>query len=125
MGWDAYSSADLRDKATKIAFELASKRVIDQCGTVDGSLEGGGLGISSSARMLETAFERTGEQALGFFFHPYQDDKVSIEQAKILAYKLNWNFEFDVPLDERYAYWSAKEFVNTCAQLGLEIRFSY
>ena len=125
MGWDAYSSADLRDKATKLAFELASKRVIDQCGSVDGSLETGGLGMSLSAKMLETASLRTKGDLLGFWFHPYQDDQVLPDQAKSLSENLNWDFEYEIPKDERWAYWSAKEFVSTCAVLGLEIRFSY
>jgi hypothetical protein len=125
MGWDAFSSADLRNKTTKQAFDLASKRVIDKSGSVDGSLESGGLGMSSSAKMLETASLKTGECILGFFFHPYQEDKVSVDQVKVLAKNLNWDFEFDLSREERWAYWSAKEFINICAEQGLEIRFSY
>jgi len=125
MGWDAYSSKDLRDEAQKIAFELASKRVIEKCGSVDGSLETGGLGLSTSARMLSLASEQTGEGYLGFYFHPYQDDPVTPEQVKVLAELLIWNFEFTLPREEKWAFWSAREFINVCAELELGIRFSY
>ena len=125
MGWDAYSNADLRNEAQKIAFKSASKRVINNCNSADGGLAVGALGLSDSARMLEKAFEKTGEDNIGFFFHPYQDDYVTVEQVKVLADKLNWDFEFEISSEQRWAYWSAKEFINTCAELGLEIRFSY
>ncbi|MCZ4244968.1 hypothetical protein [Pedobacter punctiformis] len=123
MGWDAYCTPQLA--ANNQEFKEASKRVLHYCSSADGGLSKGSLGLSDSARMLEKAFEKTGEDTIGFFFHPYQDDEVTPEQVKILSQRLNWNFYKEIRYEQRWAYWSAKEFIETCALLGLGIRFSY
>jgi hypothetical protein len=128
MGWDAFSSAKgsgfkIEDIEIKNAFESASISIVNSSGKVDGSLSRGGLGLSDSARMLSKAIDNTAVGEIDFFFHPYQDEEVTADQAKQLAMKLNWNFELDY--DDMYAYWSAKEFIRVCAEFGLSIRFSF
>lgn len=128
MGWDAYSLvprtlAEMQNPQHVIAFKESSKTIVEKFGSVDGSLSNGGLGLSYSASMLEKASEKTGEDVLGFFFHPYQDDELTPDQVKVLNERLNWNFEIEKG-DEAYLQ-SAKEFIRVCSDLGVGIRFSY
>ncbi len=120
MGWDAASSANidwendkLEDENLDHLFKLAAKYVKEKTGTVDGYLELGGLDVSNCAYMLEKA---TGKNC-------WNEKGWSVEEVKQLQESANWNFEYDE--EEAWSYWSAKKFLEVCAEASLSISFSY
>jgi hypothetical protein len=133
MGWDAYATKQgkrlahkweqvgdgpattlvLADDEQRAIFAAARARVLEQSPVIDGFLETGGLDVSTCAKMLE---EATDESA-------YSDDGWSAEGVKLLAASANWEFEVDD--DERWAYWSARVFLETCAAHGFGIVFDW
>ena len=108
MGWDAFSS--VLDHNLPI-FKLVADKVKQKCGSVDDLLQSGGLDCSVCAYVLEIA---TGESA-------WNEDGWNAEKVKYLYENAKWP-------ENGYDCWaveSAKEFLNVCAKLGLEIHFSY
>lgn len=124
MGWDAYSEPfntvwgfeDKFDDGTKTGDrewdEVVDKLFKEGVRPIDGLLRHGGLDVSTCGRMLEQA---TGESV---YRDPWPPEKV-----KELAAKANWDFPIDEP--ERWAWHSAKAFLEHCAKLGRGIRFSW
>ncbi len=126
MGWDAFALSpetsdwvaaanqktkelEIVDEKTTVAFAAAVLRVVGKAGGVDADLKIGGLGCRSCAEM----FEQAGAS-------PYSD--WDAEKVKDIARTANWDFD---PGEDAWAYWSAREFLQTCADLGLAVRFSY
>lgn len=120
MGWDAFSSAKynyetgiFEDPSIGKLFKEASDFVKSLTGSVDGSLDHGVLDVSTCGEMLERG---TGENC-------WTEDPWDKETVKRLAMTANWNFEYDIA--DAWAYWSAKKFLEICAEAGLSIRFSF
>jgi hypothetical protein len=114
MGWDANALRDGRyinyaaDAAElAAAFEAAAREVQRLAGSVDHWLFHGGLDCSSTRYVIEQAI---GREAIGIF---------SPEDVREFVATAKW--PDPVGLDE-YAlsmYWSARKFLETCAELGL------
>jgi hypothetical protein len=119
MGWDAYSEhGEFQGKwphKSKAAFAAASRRVKRKAGSVDWLLERGGLDVSNCAYALENA---TGESA-------WDQDGWEAKKVKRLAKSAQWPALEDVDKSEWWAILSAREFLETCAKLGLRIDFSW
>lgn len=128
MGWDAYATTKqgerlntencskgirIKNKRIRSAFKIADEKCVKEHGSVDGFLSSGGLDVSICAKMLEKA---TGQSA-------WSEDGWDYLQVKIIAILANWNFKYEK--QNAWAYASAKIFLETCAELGLGITFSY
>lgn len=131
MGWDAFSSAKthwgytgknnfvlvMEDKEHFDAFKNAVKKVkAITGGTADGYLNRGSLDARQCGEMLQKA---TGESCMRSL-----DNSEIVwgkRMVKSMAKKADWNFKFGK--DDTCAYWSAKVFLETCAELGLSITF--
>lgn len=117
MGWDAFALVEY-DEHFKITgrladvFQKVSDEVKEKTGTVDGLLAKGGLDVDDCAYMLEHA---TGLSAWSVEW--------TADYVKELNDRANWNFEY--PIEDAWAYWSARRFLETCASEGLPIRFSW
>jgi len=129
MGWDAFSSIEktfgypqrgnqfipvFEYKEQRDAFVKASRRVRKLTGTVDNYLEQGALDCGACAEMLGMA---TGEECRNAV-----DVDWSKKKVQSLAKKANWDFKFKK--EDAWAYWSAKLFLETCAELRLSISMS-
>lgn len=116
MGWDAYSIGDeesgLSAFQVRTCFQEATLFVQALTGVADAWLPKGGLDCSVCARMLAKA---TGEDVYG--------DPWTAEKVKELNASASWGFVFEE--DQAWAYWSARKFLETCAELGLGIEFSW
>ena len=108
MSWDAIA---INGKNHKDRFKEASELVKEKTGSVDGMLEDGMLDCKLSGEML---FDATGESV-------YSATPWSPEKVQELNQKANWNFEYDKK--DKWAHKSAQIFLQTCAELGLGIRF--
>jgi hypothetical protein len=127
MGWDAYSKQDgvnprgfdenrnwiILDPDLRAAFAAATEEVLEKAGGVDGMLERGGLDCSDCGQMLERA---TGQSV-----YTYTD--WSVAKVRRLNKKANWDFEPES--GEEWAYWSARKFLEVCAEHGLSVNFSW
>jgi hypothetical protein len=120
MGWDAYSSAEYLHEVGRFknplhteAFEKACAQVKELGGTVDAFLEMGSLDCSACCRMLE---EATGESC-------YNEEGWNADKVQELSEKADWRILYDN--DDAWAYWSARKFLETCAELNLSIEFSW
>lgn len=120
MGWDAYSSVNYLYDQRRIenaehdaAFKSAAKEVTQLAGTVDGYLETGGLDCSACCKMLQ---EATGDDC-------YDEEGWSSERVKQLNERADWRIPYGK--DDAWAYWSARKFLELCAQFNLSIRFSW
>lgn len=120
MGWDAHSSATYNYEnkrfermAHQKAFLLAVDEVKTLTGAVDGSLIRGGLDCSDCCKMLE---EATGASC-------YDEVGWSPERVKQLNESADWRIPFGK--DDAWAYWSARKFLEVCAELKLSIKFSW
>lgn len=105
MGWDAYT------EGSKDGFKEASNFVKEKTGSVDGMLEDGGLDCMDCGLFLQ---EATGESV----FKPEG-------WPKNLVKELNANTKWDEIEDKEplWAFWSARKFLETCAELELDIKF--
>lgn len=124
MGWDAYAEPverlwawkhgrdGIRDPKQDKAFKAAEKRVIKMADQVDGFLRQGGLDVSNCAYKLQ---EATGASCWG--------PDWSAEKVKRFAKDAYW--DKDCKPEDLWAQLSAKEFLETCAKLGLSIRFTW
>jgi hypothetical protein len=120
MGWDChatrlgrllrYKQAPHRiyNPILDAAFRQAAKDARQLGGEADVLLELGALHLRECADMLR--------QATGL--DPYLKGWSSgeVQQA-------NWNFNYGK--DQRAAYWSARKFLETCAEQQLGVKFTY
>ena len=123
MGWDAFAMQRgkhlerdwpmrrIKKRRFRRAFTKASERTHDRTGQVDWMLQIGGLDCSPCAEALEAA---TGMDAWG--------DDLTVRQIQQYATGARWDFEENF---EPWAYWSAREFLETCARLRLGMHFSW
>lgn len=128
MGWDAHSSATQNWKsrskkqlALKEAFKKAHSFVVAKVGQVDGYLQYGGLDCSPCRDMLEKAAERS-EKSLSWNMC-WDGDGMPPDAVKVMHMFCDWGF--NCKKDEKWAYWSAREFLRVCAENDLSIRFTY
>lgn len=125
MGWDAYAKPVDNDwkkdgrivnRRQRRVFKEASKEVYEKAGTVDWLLDKGGLDVSTCGEMLAQA---TGQSV-------YDENGWNKKRVKELSRTADWSFiDHPVDIEDLWAYWSAKKFLEACAKLGLGIRFSY
>lgn len=119
MGWDAHSSAEYLHEIRKFKnpqhekFIDAYNEVKSIAGCADGYLDMGSLDCSACCKMLQ---EATGESC-------YSDEGWSAEKVKELNEKADWRLLYGK--DNAWAYWSARKFLETCAELNLSISFSW
>lgn len=111
--WGDFTSPHIKDKYIDKVFLSQAQEVQKMCGDVDGWFRLGGLDCSDCARMLEKA---TGKGC-------WSEEGWSAEQVKDLQREADWSFEFDER--DRWAYLSAKHFLDTCAELGLGVMFTW
>lgn len=129
MGWDAFSSTKktfgypekgnqytfvFHNEKHRDAFRKARRQVVRLAGQVDGYLSQGALDCGICATMLEKA---TGEKCRNAV-----DANWDRKRVKELAKKANWDFKYSK--SDAWAYWSAKIFLETCAELRLSISMS-
>ncbi len=129
MGWDAFSSTKktfgypekgnqyifvFKNEKHRDAFRSAHRKVVRLAGHADGYLTKGALDCGACAIMLERA---TGEKCRNVTDVDWSNKKV-----KALAKSANWDFKYG--RNEAWAYWSAKIFLETCAELRLSISMS-
>lgn len=115
MGLDTYSSAFGKESMTehlKSEFTKAWEFIVDKTGSCDGGFVSGYLDTSTCGKMLNRA---TGKGVYG--------DDWSKEEVKQLYETANWNFSYSE--DEEWAYWSARKFLEVCANNDLSIEFSW
>jgi len=127
MGWDAYATYAsgrpllqnwrtdhrLKSKRLQAAFEQASAKVKELAGDVEWMLATGGLDVSTCGDLL---YKATG-------FSAWDEKGWSPRKVKKADDYAIWDFE--APKDDLVSYWSARKFLEVCAELGLGIRFSY
>jgi len=121
MGWDAHTKIEteivnnrlrIKNKAIRESFKKAYVEVKKIAGAVDGFLDFGDLDCSTCRDMLTKATGING----------YEDGFTS-DQVVELNKNANWNFKF--PEEDAWAYWSARKWLEVCAELKLSIYFSY
>jgi len=112
MGWDAHA---VKTKGHIAKFKAAAKMVVEECGSVDYLLARGSLDCSACARSLE---EATGGYA-------WDEFGWTAEQVKAYSERAIWPDMGDINPDKRWAYLSAKAFLDVCAKIGTGISFSY
>lgn len=118
MGWDAHAITKFGNPASrcrryKKAFQAAAEQLKAEGHIVDVYLSSCGLDVSDCGNMLEKATNCSVYDELGW----------SPELTKKINDSANW--QFDVSLDDQWAYLSAKTFLNLCAKLNLGIKFSF
>lgn len=128
MGWDAYATKKngetlkwttrspyriMHHPKYRKEFEQARDEVLSSAGTVDWMLPIGGLDCSACAEMIEKATSET----------CWTETPWPPERVRLLNGDAYWGFDYTE--DEAWAYHSAKQFLQTCATLGLGIKFSF
>jgi len=73
----------------------------------------GGLDCSECARMLEKATK----------MNAWDENGWDVEKVKTLHSSADWKFNYHK--DKAWAYWSAKKFLEICAENNLSIEFSF
>ena len=106
MGWTAIAKT-----RSFSDFKKAEHNVIMAAGYVDGGLREGYLSTHASARMLD---EATGGKC-------YSEWRGG--DARAIADSANWDFDFDP--EDKWAYWSARTFLDVCAKNNLTVSFSW
>lgn len=110
MGWDGYAN---NTRGHKRKFKEAAERVRESAGAVDFGLQAGWLYRSNCAYALQNA---TGESC-------WDEAGWSAKKVKMLAASARW--PEDVPDENKWAVLSAKAFLDTCADIGTGISFSW
>lgn len=110
MGWNAGAQCWIPHRhrfaaVAKGVEELAGK------GSYDGYLGQGGLGCPTCKRMMEVATAQSCTAGI----------KWSGQEVQQYAREAVWSFIFDA--SDAWAYWSARKFLELCAELGLAIYF--
>lgn len=120
MGWDAFSSAEkdwdnrkLKDPIMDKSFAAADRFVAYKTGSADMLLRMAGLDCSPCATMLEKA---TGLDA-------WDEKGWDVETVKEANKNADWDFDYTEEF--AWAYWSAKKFLECCAENNLSITFSW
>jgi len=128
MGWDAFATKDGEgiewgdswkkeypyltpaDPVLRDAFAAANARAVGLAGEeVDWLLKSGALDVSTCGEMMA----RVGIAA-------WSDDLAPSDVRRYA--KADWG---EPPEKNAWAYWSARIFIETCAELGLGVRFSW
>ena len=125
MGWDAYATMPdgrwvydhgkrewLMPEAKK-AFEAAVERVMARTGSADGALRHGGLDVSDCGEWLGLICG--GDDEAAWSRKPWSPEDLA---AGV------WLEDGD-EMAEPWAYWSAREFAETCVKLGLGVEFRW
>lgn len=133
MGWDAFATGTGGVGVDRLAgevpglapaFKAAADGVRLQVGAVDGLLKDGGLDCSICAQALELA---TGRDC-------WDENGWSAADVRRLAAAANWDFPAEAVARGASRNWadaapwakaSARAFLETCAALGLGIRFTW
>ena len=110
MGWDGYAN---RSRGNIRKFKKAAEAVKSAAGAVDGMLERGALDCSACAMALEAA---TGASC-------WDDDGWDAKKVRRLAASATWPSE--LATKDAWAVLSAKAFLETCAEIGTGIHFSW
>ena len=119
MGFDvdAYcpdeGSAVSTKAAVRAAFAETEQWLTENAGGCDGFISLGSLDCGQSIRYLERAIGRT--------FEPSAGEIWPAEEVRQLSESASWPDPATVPEDERWAYWSARKFLEVCVQHGLGI----
>lgn len=122
MGWDAFATKPdgtdacvVRVDSSPIEdvpeFKRRADEVRSAVGTCDGLLAKAALDCSACAYALENAT----------YLNAWHEDGWSPDEVKHAAANANWK----VCKQEPWAVESAKAFLETCAELGYGIRFSW
>ncbi len=110
MGWDGIAD---NTRGHKRKFKEAAERVKEAAGSVDFGLKDGWLDCSCCAHALQDA---TGADC-------WDEHGWSAEKVKQLARSAQW--PEDTPDEDKWAVLSAKAFLETCAEIGTGIHFSW
>jgi hypothetical protein len=97
------------------AFKTASDYVRETAGRVDGFLAIGSLDCGSSIQFVEDGLGRRCHPSEGIW---------TPEEVAHLANHAKWPDPDTVPEDLRWAYWSARKFVDVCVEQRHGIWFS-
>jgi hypothetical protein len=123
MGLDAEAvfnrDSPKEKKRVFAAFKVASKKVQEKSGSVDGALSLGYLDVSTCVHMLERAAELAGLN----WNLAWRDEGMEHKYVHAMRENVTWLFSY--PDDEAWAYWSAVHFLETCDDLGLGIIFTH
>jgi hypothetical protein len=98
-----------------VAFAAASEWVSQVTGSVDGYLTLGSLDCPQAISYLSRGLGRACGPEAGIWLP---------EAVQTMAANAQWPAHDSVPPDERWAYWSARKFVEVCVEQGLGIWFS-
>lgn len=118
MGYDvdAYypdEGGAVSTKATiEAAFAVAADWAERHGGGCDGFLSLGSLDCSRSREFLAHAIGRTIDPSIGIWL---------AEEVRRLAAAAVWPDTDSLPPEERWAYWSARKFLDVCVRHGLGI----
>jgi hypothetical protein len=114
---DAYypdeGSAVSTKAAIEAAFAEAERWLTQKAGGCDGFISLGSLDCLQSIRYLE--------QAIGREFKPSEGEIWPAAEVSQLSEVATWSDPATVPEDERWAYWSARKFLEVCVEHGLGI----
>jgi hypothetical protein len=95
------------------AFAEAEAWLLKNAGGCDGFIRLGSLDCSQSIGFLERAIRRT--------FEPSKGEIWAAKEVRQLSESANWPDLATVPDDERWAYWSARKFLEICVEHHLGI----
>lgn len=113
---DAYYGDEGSEVSTKAAIEAAFAEAADWAqrhgGGCDGFLSLGSLDCVQSQELLSRAIGRTIAPSIGIW---------PADEVRQLAAAAVWPDPNSIPADERWAYWSARKFLEVCVQHGLGI----
>jgi hypothetical protein len=129
MSWDAAATRDgellaispdywsIEDLPLRRAFESAARRLQTLCGGAPAYFENGQLSGGGQKEMFE--------QALRLHFYEISDGQLqwSAEDVRRMNDIADWSFDCDPAL--RIDYWTARVFLQTCAERGLGIFMSW
>lgn len=115
MAWTAFAAAErlsvsgfqLKHVEQLQAFKAAEDKVQKQADAADGGLAAGVLCCSTCGSMLQRALGKEYPTNGGW----------TPDQLKASNNIANWNFKYSK--EEAWAYWSARLWLKTCAELGL------
>ncbi len=118
MGFDvdAYYPHEGSAVSTKAVIEAAFAEAADWVerhgGGRDGFLSLGSLDCGQSHEFLSRAIGRRIDPSIGIWL---------ADEVRQLAAAAVWPDPDSIPADERWAYWSARKFLEVCVQHGLGI----
>lgn len=120
MFWDACSDADIESNIDhRNAFAMAAQEVINKCGTVDPGLSHGWLYCTASRDVMIDVAERS---SVGWGCAWFNAGMARVD-VKSRAQLIAWD-RLEPVYENKWAFWSVRKFVETCAELNLRIRFA-